>query len=1126
VLGRPARIDTVAAIASVGADIDVDHIRPALRELPLQESRRGELGFRRAALGPAIADALDPAEREALHRRAVEVLLARGAAPDSPAVVGHHIGAGDVDAVAGNIVAAVESIAAGGDHAAALRLGERALGLLGAGPSTRDLRRRLGQLARLGGDAERCRTLLAPLADGGDAVAALALARALDAAGDADAAERRFRQAMADPATAAPAARDLCDQLLRRGETEAALEIADVDPGDDPHLEAARAYALGVLGRDDGAVDRIEAIGAVARSGGDRDLEAAAMHLAGRLAYRRGDWRATRRAYERALEAAEAAGDMVRVGTLRMNLAAMDQSIGEWRRARDFGNQAVSLLRAAGARTYALIARRNLGQLLCELGQYQRARRELTRAAAEADALEMPVHRIGIDAMLGIVAARMGELSTGRELLAGAAGRFDALGDDRRRAETLLDLAELELELAGDAAAGDAMLDRAEALEPTRAHPGRRCRLAAARALAAALRGDRAATREHLRELDAVEGELAEQGGDPLRAELHRLAARAAELAGDRDAAARHRTATVELLEIIAADLSPADRLSFWQDPRRRDLSRQRSAAATTARGSTLLSTDPLSVDRLFRILDIYRQLSGEADPDRLLEQAMDRAIELFGASRGFLLLTDNGGGLRTAVARNLPAQHLDSMRRRDSSPAGVPTDDLPYSRTVAEEVFRTGDPIIGDVRLDSRFANAASVHALEAPTVICVPACAAGEVVGALYLESATSGLAVGPDDARLLGAFGDQIAVLLREAETKRVLAQRADALERARAEIEGLLAERTRLLERRTEELELVKRDLSQISRRLLGDGGAFGLIGSSRPMERIYEAIDRAARADVPILITGESGTGKELVARALHQQSDRAERKLVAVNCGALPETLLESELFGHERGAFTGADRARRGLFETAHGGTLFLDEIGETPPRMQAALLRALSDGIIRRVGGAETIAVDVRIIAATNRDLRGLVEEGRFRTDLLYRLEVVPIRVPPLRERLEDVPLLVEHFLAKLRDRTNRPDLAVSSDALKTLMSSPWPGNVRQLEHALTSAAVMAARSTLETADFDAVLGATPPAQPRDREREEREAIREALEQCGWNKSKAARVLGIPRRTFYRRLKKYDIG
>jgi len=252
----------------------------------------------------------------------------------------------------------------------------------------------------------------------------------------------------------------------------------------------------------------------------------------------------------------------------------------------------------------------------------------------------------------------------------------------------------------------------------------------------------------------------------------------------------------------------------------------------------------------------------------------------------------------------------------------------------------------------------------------------------------------------------------------------------------------------------------------------------IVSASPAMRKILDLISKVASTDATVLITGESGTGKELAARAIHENSPRRDGSFVAINCGALPEGLLESELFGHVKGSFTGADRNKRGLFEEASGGTLFLDEITETTPGLQVKLLRALQEGEIRRVGDNHPVKVSARVVAASNRDLTKLVADGKFRDDLYYRLKVFPIEIPPLRERVEDVMPLAEAFLKKARVRTGSLAAKFSPAAAKALKAYAWPGNVRELEHAVERALIMAARPTIEPADLPPEIGAAAAA------------------------------------------------
>ncbi|HVI73349.1 MAG TPA: sigma-54 dependent transcriptional regulator [Anaeromyxobacteraceae bacterium] len=300
----------------------------------------------------------------------------------------------------------------------------------------------------------------------------------------------------------------------------------------------------------------------------------------------------------------------------------------------------------------------------------------------------------------------------------------------------------------------------------------------------------------------------------------------------------------------------------------------------------------------------------------------------------------------------------------------------------------------------------------------------------------------------------------------------------------------------------------------------------IVGRSAALRELLDRVVRVAPSDATILITGESGTGKELIARALHTASRRSDKPFVPVNCAAITETLLESELFGHARGAFTGATRARRGLFEEASGGTLFIDEIGETAPGSQAKLLRAIQEGEIRRVGESLPVKVDVRVIAATNQNLKAAVAEKRFREDLFYRLNVVPLRIPPLRERREDIPLLTQRFLEGFAARTGERK-TLSPEATKKLLEYPWPGNVRELENMIEQAAALAPHTTLSEADirFDPapeIAGSSAPQTLADAvEAAERRAIEAALARCQGDLGRVARELEVSSTTLWRKMK-----
>ncbi len=319
-----------------------------------------------------------------------------------------------------------------------------------------------------------------------------------------------------------------------------------------------------------------------------------------------------------------------------------------------------------------------------------------------------------------------------------------------------------------------------------------------------------------------------------------------------------------------------------------------------------------------------------------------------------------------------------------------------------------------------------------------------------------------------------------------------------------------------------------------RRELRDHGAFGeLVGVSEPMRQIYSLIEQVAPSSASVLITGESGTGKELVARTVHNLSPRRDAGFVAINCSAIPETLMESELFGHEKGAFTGAATRRLGCFELANGGTLLLDEIAEMPVSLQAKLLRVLEDRKIRRLGGGQEIPVDVRVLAATNRDPHDVVRRGTFREDLLYRLNVITIELPPLRRRREDIPLLAQHLVTQLAKRHERPAQHISAAALEVLKSHDWPGNVRELRNVVERAVIICSGEAIERLHL-----APYPLEQRQRARDEdtlslpvgtpieeveRQMILRTLQKTGNDKTRAAELLQISRKTLHNKLRLY---
>ncbi len=334
-----------------------------------------------------------------------------------------------------------------------------------------------------------------------------------------------------------------------------------------------------------------------------------------------------------------------------------------------------------------------------------------------------------------------------------------------------------------------------------------------------------------------------------------------------------------------------------------------------------------------------------------------------------------------------------------------------------------------------------------------------------------------------------------------------------------------ELTLMLKKIVEHQQLVTENI--LLRKRLTDRYAFGdIIGKSPEMVKVFELIDTVADTNATVLITGETGTGKELVARAIHTNSSRRYSPFIAVSCAALPDTLLESELFGYDKGAFTGADRTKKGRFELAHGGTLFLDEIGDISMKTQIKLLRVLQEKKFQRLGGTDLIDVDVRLITATNRDLAEAVEKGQFRSDLYYRLNVVNIHLPPLRERKDDIPLLITHFMEKFNVEFNKKFDRIEQPALDLILSYPWPGNVRELENVIERATVIDHGPELKVQHLPFCnLEKAPSSQPESLEEVEKMHIARMLDRNDWNVAQTARVLNIDRSTLHKKIKKFGL-
>ncbi|MFO0554987.1 MAG: sigma 54-interacting transcriptional regulator [Polyangiaceae bacterium] len=852
-------------------------------------------------------------------------------------------------------------------------------------------------------------------------------------------------------------------------ELDAALELRS---DDDPPRARVRAWSYRALaayraGDTRGAASAFRAALAHAERAALGDLVANAALNLGTALHQLGDWGGALRSYERGERAADAFGRERTATTLRFDLAKLDSDIGFFERAATRLRDVRARLESTAAPELVAACAGLAAEIACGSNDFDAARKALGEALA--DSVERGLAREAAECSSAFAEVELArrDLDAARTWLGRAEARLAGLGAVDLELRHACATAELEV------ARGDTGL-ALEAIERARARVER---------------------------VDQAE----------LRARLELVAASAYAARGGTVLAEQHRTAALACLERIAATLPEALASHFWRHPRRATLRAGQSAAsAAPASASADGERTARRLAFVMRLLEVNRRLSSTLDTQEILRVAMDAAIELTGAERGFVLLRTDGPRLEVAVARNVDKESVGKSQ-------------LKFSHSIAKKVIERGEPTVSvDALSDERFASQASVHALKLRSIACVPIRAHDVVLGALYLDNRFERGRFDAASIDLFSAFADQIALAIHNGRLVRDLAARTRALEAEQQRV-------AELMRTQADEIDRLHGELDRERERRSVDAPHPTIVGRAPAMRSVLGTIARFAKSDMPLLVRGESGTGKELVARAVHEESTRRAGPFIAVNCAALPEQLLESELFGHVRGAFTGALRDHGGLFVAASGGTLFLDELGETPLSVQAKLLRVLADHEVRPIGAERGVAVDVRVVCATNRDLREEVARGRFREDLFYRVCVLELVLPPLRERIEDVPLLASTILEKLAERAGEPAKQVTAAALRKLVSYAWPGNVRQLENVLARAAVLTQSEAIGPADIELPTMTTTPARRARTRAEHRdveaERIRDALEQTGWNVCDVSRNLGIPRTTLYRKLARYGL-
>jgi len=1116
VAGGGASIDELATLAGLREEAFAE----ALEALGAQEAvvvrRTGEGPARVEALGAAgegWASAIDEDQWRAMNARRARQLTAAGAPPWR--AIPHQVAAGDGTEAA--LLAAARRLREEGLAELDLELVALAEGLGRArkAPFQPALaaERALAWCAL--GQAERAMQAVEPLRPLGESRVRALLARV-----EGQVAALRHAQARAlecfeaarglDPEDGGEAL--LCKaQLLfearRQGELEALL--AD--------LKAAAPGALSTPVRNN-----LRAIEAMAR-------------------FRRGEIAGARELLLEQVADAGRAGHATRGASLELNLATVERRAGDLDAALRHAGNAIRLYEEAGNLAGLAQARALRGGTLREAGRLREAEPELSQALALRERLGDRAGAAAVRGMLGLVNADRGHLRPAVEELERAAhevrdgGRsHDALLLEARAAEVRARLG-LHAQDTGTspeaarAAEGDprVLIARARAawlggdLEVAREATARACALGESLGLASvaeeasflagllagspvqetgsaarSLTGEDRALCSLLAKapldvpaLRALAAELEERGRDDRAARAWiTLAARAQERTAENEAATRARA----LVEACSTATSAAERrrledaLLGLPDPWPEDLVAWRQRSSDTDQQET----------EVIELLEINHRLLAQEDLHSLLGAIVEQALAVSGAQRGFLVL-EQDGVLSVDTA-------LDSRR------GGIQESEVELSGSVLRQALETMQPVrVSNAIDDPLLGGAPSVIALELRSILCVPFRVDKTQRGVIYLDHRLREGAFDDRAERMLRLLADQAALAILQV-------RRLEEIRRLHRE----LSKRVVAVE---SDLKTARRELSEAGLPLT----AGGLVGSTDVMRAVRHLLERAAPSKLAVLVSGESGTGKELAARALHELSQRAQGPFVSENCAALPASLIEAELFGARKGAYTGADRDREGLFERAHAGTLFLDEIGELPLDLQAKLLRVLETSEVRRLGDERARRVDFRLVAATNRDLEAEVAAGRFRSDLFYRLKGLEVHMPALAERADDIPALVDHFL-RLQEREEGVRRTVSKAVLARLMRRPWPGNVRELFNEVARLCLL---SEGDLEDPELVIQPAPTAPdplraggpPRTLADLERAAIERALENCAGDKNAAARLLGISRAKIYQRLKEW---
>jgi serine/threonine-protein kinase PknK len=956
------------------------------------------------------------------------------------------------------------------DQAEALLLHQEGL------PAT--LRLMVARRLRLRGQFGRALSLTSDRSDKAQVVFA---AETLRRGGELAEAEALLEELRSEPELAAPLlSQSLATQArlcLDRDEASRGLALLESAPKSSAvsAVQAQLEVALGLYKKARVSAERARVLAL------DDEERARADGVLGFVLHALGDAEAELMAFQRASSYAARAGAVLEEAHYLTGVAAAGAQVGSYEDALQAARRARCLFDWAKRSRQAARACQAEAAVLAALGVYEQARAIGADAIFRArqagdDVCRAYVHLTFAD-MLEPSREGQEHVERAAQLLGGAVSIDDRLRLAARRLkhESVVDIAEVE-SWCRRAQALDAVFDwwRERAVAAQRSGSP----------------GERQAVLAELVALSTVRAPVGVRG--PTFVEGARLAATLGDGEATRRLFVAAGDAAREVRRGVSGRLKTAVEALAWVQ------------LAEAARDSSLVP------EQLAEVEALVRALSTQESPRRLFHGILDTLVLWTGVERALLLLPSPSGRLVVRAARNLGKEEL------------VPRQ-LELSRSLARRAMEQGKAVVAVDAVGDLPEIHESVHALNLRSVLAVPLTAKGRTLGVVYLDDRIKRGAFGHKELAWVRFIASLAAVALSDLRAQLLLRRAARRSLRAEARVRRELSERQA-------ELEQTQRELSRISTGRPTRFAYSAIIGESQPILELLALLDRVAPADVPVLICGESGSGKELVAQALHASSPRAAGPFVSENCSAIPEGLLESALFGHSKGAFTGAVAARRGLFEQAHSGTLFLDEIGEMSLSMQTKLLRVLEDGLVRAVGSQHTRKVDVRVIVATHRELERRVQEGSFRRDLLYRLNVISLSVPPLRARIADVPLLVEHFVARYSpDRPRK----VSRAAMTALVAYPWPGNVRQLQNELRRALVMAEDEVLLEHLSPELRGVAGPGvsgpmalnlKARS-EALERELVALALERARGNQTQAAALLGVSRFGLQKMLRRLEI-